>query len=50
MNGAKIEPITEIGKATTKIFGFNDWERIQERSGLIEIEHFPSEKAKTLLG
>ena len=37
---AEIEPLTEIGKVTAFIFGFNDLERIAERKGLIDIGHY----------
>jgi hypothetical protein len=43
--GATIQPISDIGKVTTQILGFNEAERIRERFGLIEIEHYPSKSA-----
>lgn len=37
---AEIKALTEIGEVTALIFGFNDWERISERQGLIEIGRY----------
>ena len=37
---AEIETLTEIGEVTALIFRFNDWERISERQGLIEIGRY----------
>lgn len=34
---AEILPLTEIGEVTIRIFKFNDFERILERQGLIEL-------------
>lgn len=48
LNESIIEPLTEIGEVTIRILGFNDFERVQERKGLIEIGHFPPESAKKL--
>ena len=39
-SNGEIEALTEIGKVTADIFGFNDPERIDERIGLIEIGHY----------
>ena len=36
----EIGAISDIGKVTADIFGFNDHERVAERKGLIEIEHY----------
>ncbi|MCD9187781.1 MAG: HNH endonuclease [Pyrinomonadaceae bacterium] len=47
--GAEIVSLSEIGEVTAKIFGFNDDERVLERKGLIEIEHFPSETAQKII-
>lgn len=40
-----IKPLTNKGKVTTKILGFNEAERVKERKGLIEIGHYLSESA-----
>lgn len=37
---AKIIPKSDIGVVTTTIFRFNDYERLTERLGLIEIGHY----------
>lgn len=34
---AKIIPLTEIGEVTVRIFKFNEFERVLERQGLIEL-------------
>lgn len=34
---AEIKPLTEIGEVTARIFKFNDFERVLERQGLIEL-------------
>lgn len=39
-SNAEIEHLTEIGEVTVLIFGFNDFERVHERKGLIEIGHY----------
>ncbi|CAN5578859.1 HNH endonuclease signature motif containing protein [soil metagenome] len=36
----EIGALTEIGKVTADIFGFNDRERVAERKGLIEIGYY----------
>ncbi len=36
-NQAFIIPLTKIGEVTVKIFKFNDFERVLERKGLIEL-------------
>lgn len=45
-NQSVIETLTEIGEVTAEILGFNDFERVQERKGLIGIKRFPSKSAK----
>ena len=40
-----IEPLTYIGRATARILGFNEPERIAERSELAELGRYPSEAA-----
>lgn len=39
-SNAEIIALTETGEVTTRIFGFNDPDRIAERKGLIEIGHY----------
>ncbi len=36
MEGFRIEPLTEVGAVTARIFGFNDPERILEREALAD--------------
>lgn len=50
LNQSLIESLTEIGEVAIKILGFNSFERIQERVGLIELKLFPSAQAKKLSG
>lgn len=45
LNEAEIQPITDIGEVTTRIFKFNSEERIIERQLLIEVGRYPSEAA-----
>jgi len=42
LNNSLIEPITNIGKVTAKILGFNDQQRLLERQLLIEKKIYPS--------
>ena len=35
LDGAFINPLTDVGEVTTRIFGFNDEERLMEREELI---------------
>lgn len=37
---AEILPLTKIGEVTAAIFRFNDYERLVERFGLIELTHY----------
>lgn len=46
-SGNIIEPLTDVGEATARIFGFNASERILERESLIAIGHYPSKSALT---
>jgi hypothetical protein len=36
-----IEPLTEIGRVTARLLGFNDIHRILERQALFEIGRYP---------
>lgn len=45
-DGITIVPISEIGSATERIFGFNTPERLKERFELRIAGHFPSDEAK----
>jgi hypothetical protein len=45
-DGIIIEPLSEIGEATVRIFGFNAEERILERKSLSEIGRYPVEEAR----
>ena len=42
LNGALIEPISDIGEGTVRILGFNHEDRILERVTLIAIGRYPS--------
>lgn len=41
IKGAKIVPLTQIGRVTEKIFQFNTPERVMERTLLSEVDLFP---------
>jgi hypothetical protein len=41
ISGARIEPLTEIGEVTIRIFDINSAERLLEREALIAIGRFP---------
>ncbi len=45
LNEAVIEPLTDIGEVTVRIFDFNNGDRILERQALIEVGIYPSESA-----
>lgn len=47
LSGSMIEPVTEIGEATARIFGFNSSDRILERDALIKIGRYPTKEALT---
>ena len=40
-NSCSIVPLTEIGRVTAHLFGFNRIERVLERQALARIGHFP---------
>ena len=40
-DGVTILPLTDIGEATSRIFGFNDGERLLERRALSLLGRFP---------
>lgn len=46
LDEAAIQPITEIGEVTVRIFDFNNDERIIERLALMEVNRYPSESAR----
>ena len=45
-NGLMIVPRTEIGKATVRIFGFNEADRLLERRALQIVDRYPSPAAR----
>jgi len=42
LNEAVIQPLTDIGEVTARIFDFNNNERILERQALMEVGRYPS--------
>lgn len=46
LDGVLIRPITDIGKSTAQIFGFNHSDRVLERQALIAVGRYPSLTAK----
>ena len=48
--GVKVEPLTEIGEATTRILDINGEERLLERNALQAIGRFPPVEAHSRLG
>jgi hypothetical protein len=46
LDGALIRPLTDIGKATAQIFGFNHVDRVLERQVLMAIGKYPTASAK----
>lgn len=46
LNEAAIQPITDIGEVTVRIFDFNNNDRIIERLALMEVNRYPSESAQ----
>jgi len=46
LDGALIRPLTDIGKATAQIFGFNHSDRVLERQVLMAIGKYPGIMAK----
>jgi hypothetical protein len=49
LEGAHIEPLTDIGRATARIFGFNTLARIQEREALIATGRYPPSAENQLM-
>ena len=45
LDGAVIEPLTEIGEVTARILGFNHSDRILERQNLIAMGRYPTTSA-----
>ncbi len=41
LDGAHLNPITDTGEVTARIFGFNNEERILEREALIGLRRYP---------
>ncbi|MFM7602136.1 MAG: HNH endonuclease [Pseudanabaena sp.] len=50
LDGAIIQPTTDIGEVTARILDFNNTERILERQILIENNRYPSTAAKKKIG
>ncbi|MFN5856024.1 MAG: HNH endonuclease [Pseudanabaenaceae cyanobacterium] len=50
LDGAIIQPTTDIGEVTARILDFNNTERILERQILIENNRYPSTAAKKKMG
>lgn len=46
LNEAVIQPLTDIGEVTARIFDFNNDERILERQALMEVGRYPSTAAQ----
>jgi hypothetical protein len=46
LNEAVIQPLTDIGEVTARIFDFNNDERILERQALMEVGRYPSAAAQ----
>ena len=46
LNEAVIQPLTDIGEVTARIFDFNNDERILERQALMEVGRYPSAAAR----
>ena len=49
LEGASIEPLTQIGEVTGRIFGFNDSARFHEREQMISFGKYPCEAAVKLM-
>ena len=49
LDQAMIRPLTTIGEATTRIFGFNDSARLHEREEMIRFGKYPSEAASVII-
>jgi len=50
LDGAIIQPTTDIGEVTARILDFNDEDRILERQILIENNRYPSTAARKKMG
>jgi hypothetical protein len=50
LDGVFIGPLSDIGKATVRILGFNTDERVMERESLIAKERYPSSEALKVIG
>jgi len=46
LDGAIIRPLTEVGKATAQILGFNSIDCVLERQTLIAVGRYPTFSAK----
>lgn len=46
LNNLAIVPLTSIGEATARIFGFNESERLLERQALHRINRYPTSAAR----
>ncbi len=46
LNEAMIQPLTDIGEVTERIFAFNSDDRLVERQALIEVGRYPSSAAQ----
>ncbi|MFB8789568.1 MAG: HNH endonuclease signature motif containing protein [Potamolinea sp.] len=46
LNEAVIQPLTDIGEVTERIFAFNSDDRLVERQALIEVGRYPSSAAQ----
>jgi HNH endonuclease len=45
LNGGRIEPLTDIGEATARIFDFNHPDRVRHRELLAKVGRFPTGEA-----
>ncbi len=45
LDEAVIQPLTDIGEVTARIFAFNSDDRLVERQALIAVDRYPSEAA-----
>ena len=49
LDGIVITPLTDIGKVTANILGFNQIDRLLERQELQELGHYPSPAAQRVI-
>lgn len=49
LDGVNIQPLTEIGHATSRILQFNNEDRTLEREVLAKLERYPNDAARLLL-